>query len=408
MKLDNSYLILEADLIMISKESIIQKINTLDWCPKGEAFNVYNEFIQSPFYDNQSVIFKLAITLIFEKKYNNAKSLINDYFVNSAKKDVILIFLSALCSDLLNERELAINQYRKVLESPFIPFDIYDQLNIRLSSELIKYLIINPYDINTIDTFYHQMYENYLNEPYEYENPDKYPRFFYDNNDIHQKQFREKYGLDQIAGNGDEISRIVNIMKWVHNTVQWDGQNGIKADCNALSIINEAITNKTKFNCRGVGITLSEAYLSLGYKSRFVVCKPKNTNDPDSHIVTVVFSKTKYKWLFMDACFESYIMNENNDILSIYEIRERFTHNKAVIYPDNINVNNNPNYNCNWYKEYYLKKNFYQFEVPLLNGFAVEDKNLNKICLVPKGYKQLKFDKNDNGIVSNPDYFWEK
>ena len=40
------------------------KINKLDWTPKGEAKEIYDEFIKSPFYDEDGVIVKLLMCLV--------------------------------------------------------------------------------------------------------------------------------------------------------------------------------------------------------------------------------------------------------------------------------------------------------------------------------------------------------
>ena len=37
---------------------------------------------------------------------------------------------------------------------------------------------------------------------------------------------RERFNLDSIAGSGDDISRIKNLLYWVHNNITHDGSNG--------------------------------------------------------------------------------------------------------------------------------------------------------------------------------------
>lgn len=38
---------------------------------------------------------------------------------------------------------------------------------------------------------------------------------------------RKKFNLDKIAGKGDDISRIKNLLYWVHDNIEHDGSNGL-------------------------------------------------------------------------------------------------------------------------------------------------------------------------------------
>jgi hypothetical protein len=252
-------------------------------------------------------------------------------------------------------------------------------------------------------------YEELLREPYIYEDTSNYMEFVYNFNNQKLNELKKKYNLESVAGNGDEIEKIINLMKWVHKTVGWDGSNGIKADKNALSIIKKAVSNSLKVNCRGIGIVLSEVYLSMGFKSKFVTCMPKSTQDCDCHIVTSVYSETKNKWLMMDACLENYCMDESGNILSIEEIRERFINNLIMIFPDTINANGIAS-DYSWYKSYYLIKNFYRFEVHRISSFGLEDeKSCDLVQLVPKNYAEIgmkDMERHKKTITSNPEYYW--
>ncbi|HLN71695.1 MAG TPA: hypothetical protein VK205_00270, partial [Prolixibacteraceae bacterium] len=51
------------------------------------------------------------------------------------------------------------------------------------------------------------------------------------------QELRRKYNLDSVAGNGSEVSRIINLMKWVHQQVRHDGNSKNPANRHADAII---------------------------------------------------------------------------------------------------------------------------------------------------------------------------
>ena len=44
-------------------------------------------------------------------------------------------------------------------------------------------------------------------------------------NDRDLVRVRRYFNLDSIAGAGDEISKIKNLLAWVHNTIRYDGSS---------------------------------------------------------------------------------------------------------------------------------------------------------------------------------------
>lgn len=81
---------------------------------------------------------------------------------------------------------------------------------------------------------------------------DTLPEFTYQSPDAAELvRVREYFQLDTVAGSGDEISRIKNL-------------------------------------------------LAMGFKSRFVTCMPKKHDDYDCHVINAVWSETLDKWIWMD------------------------------------------------------------------------------------------------------------
>lgn len=46
----------------------------------------------------------------------------------------------------------------------------------------------------------------------------------------------KKFNLDKIAGKGDDISRMKNLLYWVHDNIEHDGSNGLASGARNLEI----------------------------------------------------------------------------------------------------------------------------------------------------------------------------
>lgn len=404
-----------------------EKLTNLDWYPQGETLPLYEEFKQNPIYDKDFAVFKLVICLFYEKEYEKVCEIAEGYSPLKQSSDILFFYAAAL--DMLGEREKACGIYQYMIDNEIISVSIFDQYGIKpMCEDYIRYLLKIPYSPEATQTFYQAYHEelakkrdSLLLQPYFYEDTSEYPDFTYDSSHPMLKELREKYALDEAAGDGDEISRFKNLLSWVHRMVGWDGANGIQADCNALSILAKAQADGTRFNCRGVGMVLSEVYLAMGYRSKFVVCLPYDMGDRDCHIVTHVYSETRKKWMMFDACYECWAENTDGTILSLPEIRYYYEKNLPLFFPETTNANGVGGYSER-YKDY-LRKNIYRFECHINSSAALEDKErLYMASLIPGEYGTLGYTeakKTYNGcahgthsyhkiITSNPVWFWQK
>jgi hypothetical protein len=59
---------------------------------------------------------------------------------------------------------------------------------------------------------------------------------------------------------------------------------------NALSIIKQAQETNRSVNCGQLATVLTEIYLSVRLKSRFIVCESEDENPKERHIITIVYS----------------------------------------------------------------------------------------------------------------------
>jgi hypothetical protein len=103
---------------------------------------------------------------------------------------------------------------------------------------------------------------------------------------------------------------------------------------------------------------LTEVYLAMVFKSRFVTCMPRDYIT-DCHVITTVYSNTLNKWLWVDPTHEAYVMDENGVMLSIAEVRERLRNDQPLQLNEDANWNNRQKTNKEYYLDRYMAKNLY-------------------------------------------------
>lgn len=251
---------------------------------------------------------------------------------------------------------------------------------------------------------------------YNYADKREISRWTYqDMNDPNLIKLRTEYKLDSIAGNGDEMSKILNLMYWLHNLVPHDGSSSNPNPYNALNIIKVCQEENRGVNCRMLATVLNECYLSMGIQSRFVTCMPKDSVFQDCHVINSVYSKDLDKWVWIDPSFAAYVKDENGNFLGLQEVRERLIDGRPLILNEDANWNNKSKQTKEFYLDYYMAKNLYRMECPVNSEFDTETRAEGKkrvyIELLPlDGFKQSP-QKIVNGnythyITNNPDLFW--
>lgn len=231
------------------------------------------------------------------------------------------------------------------------------------------------------------------------------------------REFRLKYNLDSIAGNGSEVSRIINLMRWAHSVVRHDGNSTNPNDKRADALINVCKTQNRGVNCRMMATILNEAYLAEGFASRFVTCMPKGEKFDDCHVINMVYSKDLQKWLWIDPTFEAYVTDEKGNLLSIEEVRTKLIRGEQMTVAPMLNWNGKPyGGGPNQYLHVYMAKNLFRFSCPLesTSGFESRKGPRLYVDLYPVGYNPtnvaigVKPDRTRGGTlyVTNPREFW--
>lgn len=246
--------------------------------------------------------------------------------------------------------------------------------------------------------------------PYRKESHDSLPKFKYMNSDTQpMKAVRAYFNTDSVAGNGDERSRILNLMHFVHNQVSHDGGHRPYCEFDAIDLYNYAKAARRGINCRCMAIMLCELYLAAGIPARYVTCMPADPDDDDCHVICAVWSRQQKKWLWMDPTFDAYVSDDNGNLLGIDEVRQRLINGLPLTLNEDANWNHQDKQTKEYYLENYMAKNLYWLECAVDNRFNTEspfhDTRVEYVNLVPTGFasKAVK----GKYRTSDPEYFWQ-
>jgi hypothetical protein len=292
----------------------------------------------------------------------------------------------ACAHSLNNEKDSALVYFQKAIDAGFMDYSNAkvdtDLNNIRKEPKFAELLakIREKGDYEYI-LKKHAAYQSLSSET---------PSFTYQSKDDSVlTALRKKYNLDAVAGNGDEISKFINLMKWVHKTVRHDGNSNNPKVKTADALITICKTENRGINCRMMATLLNEVYLSMGYKSRFITCMPQGEIFDDCHVINEVYSNTFKKWIWMDPTFETYVTDDKGFYLSIQETRYRLVNDLPVFPSKEMNWNGNPYGGNGQYLHNYMTKNLYRFSIPLKSCSAYENIIMNErtyMELYPVGY----------------------
>jgi len=302
-----------------------------------------------------------------------------------------------------------------------------DSITIHLNQKTGTYnfiILLNEKDSAFTQIKYQLPYIVKLKKAKKYNFDDKrfIPQFTYQaQNDPKLVKVRQNLKLDSIAGTGNEISKILNLMHWVHYVVRHDGNSRNPVSKNALDLISVCRTEKRGVNCRMMATILNECYLSMGIKSRYITCMPKETKFDDCHVINMVYSTDLKKWIWIDPTFDAYVMNEKGELLGIEEVRERLINDKPLILNPEANWNREESQTKAEYLGNYMAKNLYRLQCPLLSEYDSETwekgKEITRIELIPLDGIEQTPQKNVESFpeskfiyykTNNPNLFWTK
>jgi hypothetical protein len=244
---------------------------------------------------------------------------------------------------------------------------------------------------------------------FSYYNQDNY-FIEYDLKHKNYKLLLEKYNLQDIAGNGNDFEKSINVMRWVNDNVMhnWNNNDIITVQCDALSILNYSYGKGKDFGlvCRHQAIVFTECCLALGLISKTIYCYPYNPYDYENHVVSMVYLKELKKWGMFDPSNNAYFMNNEGLILSPTEARYYLSINE-------IQTNADIRKDTNYYKRY-MAKNLFYIKYCAKNTFGSDlVKDQKTYYLIPYGFNVKEREicycegaiKNSNEVRKS---WWEK
>ncbi len=123
-----------------------------------------------------------------------------------------------------------------------------DMDNLRQEPRFIAYMNIAKHQKNK----YQLTLQNAV--AYNTAEKDNLPAFTYQSTaDTNLAALKTAFNLDSIAGYGDDVARIINLMEWVHGLIPHDGSKGNPAIKNAMSLITECKRDKKNTELPGDG-----------------------------------------------------------------------------------------------------------------------------------------------------------
>ena len=221
---------------------------------------------------------------------------------------------------------------------------------------------------------------------------------------------RDYFKLDSVAGQGDELSKIINLLHFAHDNIRHDGSNQAFAELDAIDLYNYYKATSKGVNCRQLAISLCEMYLSMGIPARYVTCMPADSLDYECHVINTVWSSQLQKWLYIDPTMDAWVTDENGTLLSIAEVRERLINDQPLVLCETANWNHESQQTKEYYLETYMAKNLYYFVCKKLNRFNPESVYRDNdpegdVRLIPVGFVNNNW-KCDT--TTDPEVFWAK
>ena len=221
---------------------------------------------------------------------------------------------------------------------------------------------------------------------------------------------RDYFKLDSVAGQGDELSKIINLLHFAHDNIRHDGSNQAFAELDAIDLYNYYKATGKGVNCRQLAISLCEMYLSMGIPARYVTCMPADSFDYECHVINTVWSSQLQKWLYIDPTMDAWVTDENGTLLSIAEVRERLINDQPLVLCETANWNHESQQTKEYYLETYMAKNLYYFVCKKLNRFNPESVYRDNdpegdVRLIPVGFVNNNW-KCDT--TTDPEVFWAK
>ncbi len=151
----------------------------------------------------------------------------------------------------------------------------------------------------------------------------------------------DRYHLETIAGKGSDSEKIIRMVEWLSKHCFHNGHSVINGRLCAENLLEYSFDRGEKhgINCRCLSITLTECLLALGIRARTMYMMPMSPYDTDNHVVCEAFAADLGKWIMVDPTYGGYLLDQNNTILNLMELRSMLANQEPIHLSENFNYN---------------------------------------------------------------------
>jgi len=232
--------------------------------------------------------------------------------------------------------------------------------------------------------------------PYHRGENQRFPAFTYQSpDDPHLTELRKSYHLDSVAGKGSEVTRVIRLLQWFHDEVPHDDVKPLDV-LTAKNIIETYRSTKYAAGCYPLSIAMNEIFLSMGIKSRSVICfSGKYPTPAGGHVINSVYIDSLHKWIYIDPQENAYIKDEKGNFLSIAEVRERIINGRPLVLNATANYHHVPE-KKGVYLYQFMAQHLYRMICPVNSAWdsqtREDGKTLEYVELLPYGAQEPGID----------------
>lgn len=98
----------------------------------------------------------------------------------------------------------------------------------------------------------------------------------------------------------------------------------------SIDILEDVKNGKNSTSCYGYAVVLNDVLCALGYKCKYIFCKPIALHFIDCHVVNLVYSNDLHKWVILDVAQSVYYTDEFGCMLSLEELMNKIIDNRTI------------------------------------------------------------------------------
>ena len=182
------------------------------------------------------------------------------------------------------------------------------------------------------------------------------------------------FRLDTIVQEGMSTwEKSLAIGRFVSAHIPHANQKTRPAAKDAITLWEYIHTQEPAFNCRYHSFFTMQLLHSVGVEARVLTCMPKDDNDPDCHVVNIVYLPEYQKWAMLDTDQAIYATDAEGTPLAPWEMRACYEQGKSFTLWYTYET---PDQGMDYYRSY-MAKNTYSFASPT----SIEDNE--NIYLMP-------------------------